>query len=99
MRLNILTTESDRDTLKLYPHGSPSPYCVLSGSVDLTLCVMLFVSEANVSHNEVKRDTAGRRLGESNTTRVSAKVTHQNLHTRCHVARSQSACARTDSLH
>ena len=76
-------------------HGSVSTGCVTSGSVVLMSCVVLAESGdapgVDVTHKEVKRDTAGRRPRESDTTQSTAKVTHLHCYTLCYTARGYSA--------
>ena len=65
--------------------GSLSTGCLASDSVVLMLRVVLAESgEApgvDVTHKEVKRDTAGRRPGDRNTTQSTAKLTHLHSYT------------------
>ena len=65
--------------------GSVSAGCVTSGSAVLMSCVVLAESGdapgVDVTHKEVKRDTAGRRPRESDTTQSTAKVTHLHCYT------------------
>ena len=51
----------------------------------------------DVTHKEVKRDTAGRRPGERHTSQSTAKVTHLHSCTHRHVARGYSAGWHEDS--